>query len=68
MIKQTTASSILIKVVQIIETDSVEAANGFLSSGEWVLLNSYINRSLSATPIMRMGKVDKARETAINYD
>ncbi len=55
--KPTTILSKVIKVRQVIETDDLAAANVFLKSGNWILLNSYMNRKMSTTPLFRLGKI-----------
>ena len=56
--RQSTHLEITTQVKQILEVDSVEAANIFLSSGDWVLLNSYINKNINKKiPTIRLGRV-----------
>jgi hypothetical protein len=59
MKSRTKAPAIVTKVKQIIETDNVGAANEWLMSGDWILLNSYHNRALSTRPVMRLGRINE---------
>jgi hypothetical protein len=59
----TSNPAIVTKVKQIMETDSIEAANALLDSGHWILLNSYRNRSLSNVPVCRLGRITEFETT-----
>ena len=53
-----TSLTVVTHVKQIMETDSIEAANALLESGDWILLNSYKNRELNNTqPVCRLGRI-----------
>ena len=57
MKKRKTEIGIVSSVKQIIEVDSVEAANILLNGGAWILLNSYVNQKLGRKPVMRLGRI-----------
>ena len=56
--KREKRASILTNVAQLVQFDSIEAVNALLSSGDWVLVNSYYNTAFTTKkPVYTLGRL-----------
>ncbi len=63
MMKREKRASILTNVAQIVQFDDIEAVNVLLSSGSWVLVNSYYNTAFTTKkPVYTLGRLKTNKE------